>query len=1007
MDKIKRILRVGTVVDDTFTEENSQFYVLFEDEAIAPLEVSEAERYDVLCEFAKQQGIDVVADPGKLDEFYEKAYNDDLIEQFDNADAEEMAAFNEELEAAKKKAEELGGKGKDPVPPAVIVENRVDPAKKGWGKRIVAAGLAAAALGGATYLLVDNLVNKNQDADQDKDKDIDFDTATFDEIMNSMDEDDVRRQVAERAMQVVTDFHNATHKEGNFRLAEDGEAYLDLSFEEALVLTTFANYGGDTEALYDILGSFEFDADEAQQTLESARTKIITYYMNATERSGLAGIFANPQDQMLFEQMEDSVLNFRSAHTTEASDQVLRNVYYNYILDSSTVAPNTSSMAKLLAFDTVYGGLILTETASVDHTQFLEFHGLGTEEETRKYVTDVLHLEYDSLSEEDKALYARNIIESGTQLVDLHKDGSTMTEENSTDVEREAKVSLTDLVDRTGLCNAVNDEISRAITAVSTTTEIDVIRARSLELNRTVADELRDAGYADLADQVELSLDNALSEDLLNTIRKTSQTAGATVAEYESDMQRIYGVNRPEMSQIADAAQVALDAKDNYAGYLDNISTLIQNRRHGVEIKNPSLTDEEKAAGIIGKTENGVPIVDADVFEGLTDEEKDKYVKENGAVIQEDDKVVTEEEVKYDDLTEDEKQQVEEQKVDITKYIEIENKMNYDLPTQVDAYAESYNYQFGVSTVTNKATDTPITYNIGDLDFVDAIVKIQAYGYADINSETGLYERNGNFSLDASSDAQILNAAEVAAENFLNSLSAEEQAIVAAKFGTSWEDARETLKTEYKNGYIEGVQNVVARAIAAGTQEYEVARAARETAVKKTQESKNEAILGDGNSVAEGEQTVVVEEGTPAVVEGESNTVGGGVQPNEEPGGNTGTTGNTDDEYDPNIDVAYGENEELVVDANGNNVRGAASSTSTSGVVVEEAVVTPSVTVTTDVNANVAPEVVIVEEVKAPTTTQSGVAADNTTLESQLAAAVAEALARNEEAENTMGARRR
>ena len=69
--------------------------------------------------------------------------------------------------------------------------------------------------------------------------------------------------------------------------------------------------------------------------------------------------------------------------------------------------------------------------------------------------------------------------------------------------------------------------------------------------------------------------------------------------------------------------------------------------------------------------------------EGLTDEEKDKYVKENGTVIKEDDKVVTEEEVKYDDLTEDEKQQVEEQKVDITKYIEIENKMNYDLPTQL------------------------------------------------------------------------------------------------------------------------------------------------------------------------------------------------------------------------------------------------------------------------------------------------------------------------------------
>ena len=67
--------------------------------------LEEEERFNVLCELARQQGVDLVAEPDKIDGFYEDAYNNDLIDQFDNADAEEMAAFNEELEAAKKKAQ--------------------------------------------------------------------------------------------------------------------------------------------------------------------------------------------------------------------------------------------------------------------------------------------------------------------------------------------------------------------------------------------------------------------------------------------------------------------------------------------------------------------------------------------------------------------------------------------------------------------------------------------------------------------------------------------------------------------------------------------------------------------------------------------------------------------------------------------------------------------------------------------------------------------------------------
>ena len=183
-------------------------------------------------------------------------------------------------------------------------------------------------------------------------------------------------------------------------------------------------------------------------------------------------------------------------------------------------------MARLLAFDAVYGGLNLTESASVDHTQFLEFKGNGVEEETKYYVTNVLGLDYDSLSEEEVAKYRTNIIEAGTDLVSVLSTGEVMTEENSTVAERDANVSLTNLVDKMGICNSVNSEINQKMEALDTmaANKAEAAQIHITNVNSQISVGLRDAGLDDLATQVEANLTEELSADLIKAIRASGST---------------------------------------------------------------------------------------------------------------------------------------------------------------------------------------------------------------------------------------------------------------------------------------------------------------------------------------------------------------------------------------------------------------------------------------------------------------------------------------------------
>ncbi len=968
MDKIKKIIQIGSITDDVWTTDGNVL-VFFDDESIEPIIVSAEDCYKIIDEYDKQNG-----NTGDLAGVINNMYEEGAFGLVDSNNEEEMRQAEAELKAAQERAKELQ-KGKIspvpiPVPPIKPEPEPIPPTPdddkeeleeevKGnshTGRKIAAGVLAGAALAGAG-LVAAQMINHNKDADKDNTNNngnntgsIDFNTATFEELMNAMDDNDPRKVVSQTALQLVQSFHDATHKDNNFRLGEDSQSYLDLSFEEALVLSTFANYG-DQESLYQIFGSYNMSATQAQEILESAREKIIIYYMNAVEPSGLAEIFKKDEDKQFFKNFEDDVLRFNREHTTEASDQVIRDVYYNAALNGATNDIQVGAMAKLLSYNMVYGGLNLVESASTKHTQYLVFHGNGNDEELRNYITNVLGKDYDSLSETERNNYRTSIIENGTQLVSLNQNGETITEDNSTVDERGANVSLTNVVDMLGLCNAVNSEVEASIQALETlkisNNQTEVIQITTI--NNTIANQLSEAGFKDLSSKVSLSLNERLSDELLEEIRATGVEAAQIVENYEEKIDTIGEANRPTLDQISNAANRQLQNLENYTNTsADDMAILVNNRRH----KELQETFEPDENGKVGEDDyvdkNGethkVPVYTEEVIEnkkeeareeaenkakeeGKTDEEikeagdkaaqqaQDEFVKENGEVIEEKHEEHTEE-VKKEDLTTEEKNQVEHEiAVEEAKNAKINSEAQGGI--KANEYANDNQYKFNPSELYDKVTGGTVKLN--EMSFFNGIANLYAYS-EDENDAKAI----------TSSDAQIQNACEVAAENYLNSISQEQREMIAEGLGVSWENAREQLKAAFKEGYVSQMDNEINTAINLGVElrkQVETAYAenlAAEEAIRQAEQD-NSANYGaveetPSNTPEQNENSGSEEDVAPAPEENE----------NSGPEGNESSDGNANDEeqndIDPNLsgDDNIGEHfepgEELVEGPDGESV---------------------------------------------------------------------------------------
>lgn len=105
----------------------------------------------------------------------------------------------------------------------------------------------------------------------------------------------------------IIKFHEQTHKENNFRIAEDGEHYLDLSIWEVACLDLLLN-DYSKEELSEIWGNITVDEKTLTEVTQTALDKIITYYTNAKEKSGVAELIEDKEKKAAFEKQEEKVL---------------------------------------------------------------------------------------------------------------------------------------------------------------------------------------------------------------------------------------------------------------------------------------------------------------------------------------------------------------------------------------------------------------------------------------------------------------------------------------------------------------------------------------------------------------------------------------------------------------------------------------------------------------------------------------------------------------------------
>ena len=823
---IKKIIQLGT--EENGKWQGGDVLVFFDDESIAPIKVNKENRSQVYERYALQHGMNI----DDLATVVENMPDEDLTIA-DYANKEEFDAAIAEFEAAKKKADSMKKAPKTPAAPVVVppvtgtgvkqpenlppergaadeLDDKVLSKSSAWKKGTaialaIGAGAAGAAAGfDALQDYLQGRTNYNQNIDDENTIEDTYDWFTnfiqgteFGNLMEKMDETDLRRQVSEDAAKLVTFFHTQTHKEGNFRLNEDGDVYLDLSMEEATALTIFLNYT-DPIQLNEILGSYNLDATTMTDYVESAMTKLTAYYMNAQEISGVADIIHDQDSRILFERFENDILIFNAQHDTTTTDKFIKDLYYTYVLNGQPNFDHIPASVKFLVAN-MMDSFQLKENANAEHAQlFDQYHGSSFEEEIEYFVDNYVLQQpgaYASASEEQKQLYrdtyAKSLIEPGTQLVDMFANGVVMNEDNSTQEQRDALASITDIINRSGYCNASYEQLSSAI---------------------------------------------ANRYSMLNT-----------------------NDNRPGFDQIFASTQSLFSSLDNYFGYLngksDQIAVLINNRRHTAY--NNSL----------------------DSIVGMAPSDIDAFVNDGG-VPTGGITTTTTEEVEYDDLTPEEQQQVDDQKA----VIEAEYaKQNATAQGGIGAnsYANSGQYQFNPGSVTNGFNGE--VYDLNSMGFASGVAYMYAFG-------------GGAPSVQ---DSQIQAAADAAAENYLNSISKENQDAIARGMGTSWENARAQLKSAYMSGYTSQMQSEISSAIAEGQRMKELTEQE-----KQFVDSENEKAQEDTES--QDTPTTTPDEGiTEGEVDIPNEPVPGpdGVVPQPEVDPNTNETG------DPNIDVQTGEDE--------------------------------------------------------------------------------------------------
>lgn len=209
----------------------------------------------------------------------------------------------------------------------------------------------------------------------------------------------------------IIKFHEQTHKENNFRIAEDGEHYLDLSIWEVACLDLLLN-DYSKEELSEIWGNITVDEKSLTEVTQTALDKIITYYTNAKEKSGVAELIEDKEKKAAFEKQEEKVLAVNENASEENLNAIIDSPEYQEVYFSNNTNLEKMDLASFIS--TI--PLVSFTVANLDAVSTKEVHlnnyNLGLEimgkkaPELAKNLTEVsekIEKEYDEAFEKDSS----------------------------------------------------------------------------------------------------------------------------------------------------------------------------------------------------------------------------------------------------------------------------------------------------------------------------------------------------------------------------------------------------------------------------------------------------------------------------------------------------------------------------------------------------------------------------------------------------------------------------
>lgn len=209
----------------------------------------------------------------------------------------------------------------------------------------------------------------------------------------------------------IIKFHEQTHKENNFRIAEDGEHYLDLSIWEVACLDLLLN-DYSKEELSEIWGNITVDEKSLTEVTQTALDKIITYYTNAKEKSGVAELIEDKEKKAAFEKQEEKVLAVNKNASEENLNAIIDSPEYQEVYLSNNTNLEKMDLASFISTIPLVSFTIANLDAISIKEIYLNNSNLGLEimgkkaPELAKNLTEVsekIEKEYDEAFEKDSS----------------------------------------------------------------------------------------------------------------------------------------------------------------------------------------------------------------------------------------------------------------------------------------------------------------------------------------------------------------------------------------------------------------------------------------------------------------------------------------------------------------------------------------------------------------------------------------------------------------------------